>query len=84
VNGKVGLVPEQRFLNLFCEESLGQVATGERRALEVVAGGLDNLDLKDLIGRGGLALGQHQAGLGQRECTAARGDENGGAGGAHG
>ena len=78
VNGEVGLAVQQRVLDFLGEQTLGQIRAGQRGGLQLVAGGLDDLEFKQLARKRGAKLGQNHVGLGESERAAARGDADGG------
>jgi len=85
VHRQVGAMLEQGHFKLLGKESLGQGFAGLRQGSrrELVARGLDELQLETQLRKGGAALVQHPAGLGQRQGAAAGGQDDG-AGDGHG
>ena len=79
VHRQVGAMLEQRDFQFLGEEALGQALAflRQRSGLELVAGGLDDLQLEAQLRESGAALGQDQVGLGQRQGAAAGGDGDG-------
>ena len=85
VHRQVGAMLEQGDFQFLREEPFGQglAFLRQRGGLELVASGLDDLQLKAELREGGAALGQNHVGLGQRQRAAARGEDDR-RGGGHG
>ena len=77
MNRQFGLAGQQRGFEFLREKSFRQFATGERRGLKFVAGGLDDDDFKGLLWKCGTALGENPVGLGECQRAASRGDTHG-------
>ena len=70
---------EQGDFQFLGEQAFGQglAFLRQRSGLELVAGGLDDLQLEAQFRESGAALGQDQVGLGERQGAAAGGDDDG-------
>ena len=81
MDGEVGVVAQQRFLDFLGEEPLGQLGRSEGRGLHFVAGGFDDPEFEAPVGEGRAALGENEVRLGEGQGAAAGGDANRGGGG---
>src|SRR5262249_13132952 len=76
VHSEVRLVPQKGLLDFLGEKSLGQLGFGQRRGLQLIAGGLDDLKIESLLRKRRAALGEDEVCLRQRQGAAPGGNSN--------